>query len=409
MTPIILNPKQLEAKEKFLYWYQHPESRVRPWFEISGPAGSGKTTVVKSITSELGYSDGDEILYVAFIGKAALALRLSGVPGRTIHSVVYHPIKVQAVNKETKEPIFINGSPKMTLTFIKNEILGNGNVKLIVLDEAGMVETIMGNDLLSFGVPILALGDLNQLPPVFGNSIFLQKPDVILDTVMRQSKDSPILYIADLARMGYQIQYGTYGAEGDVNVVRKKDFLCSHEFAQAMLKDQDMVICGTNNMRDNLNWYIRSHMYGRQEQMVEIGEKLICRHNYWTTLLPKNPDIALTNGMIGYAEYVDRRPQKNRGKIEIDFRPEFANDVFRGLPIDRKYVFDPYDKRKTVMTFGDSSFVFELGYAITCHLSQGSQAQNVLVFVESYENSDYFRKWLYTAVTRARKRLTIVM
>lgn len=407
MAPIILNPKQLEAKEKFLYWYKHPESRIRPWFEISGPAGSGKTTVVKSITSELGYSDGIEILYVAFIGKAALALRLSGVPGRTIHSVVYRPIKTQAIDKVTKEPIFINGSPKTVLRFIKNETLGN-NVKLIVVDEAGMVETTMGNDLLSFGIPILALGDLNQLPPVFGNSLFLQKPDVILDTVMRQAKDSLILYIADLARMGYQIQYGTYGETGDVRVVRKRDFICSHEFAQEMLKDQNMVICGTNHMRDNLNWYIRSRMYHRTSNMVEVGDKLICRHNYWTTLLPDNPGIALTNGMIGYVDFVNRRPSSH-GKIEIDFRPEFTSTTFKSLPIDRKYLFDPYDKRKTMMTFGNNSFVFELGYCITCHLSQGSQGENVLVFVENYEDSDYFRKWLYTAVTRARKKLTIVM
>lgn len=408
MASIILNKKQYEAKEGFLYWYFHPGSRARPWYEVSGPAGSGKTTVVRSITSELGLSDGDEILYVAFIGKAALALRLSGVPGRTIHSVVYHPIKVPAIDKETKEPILINGNPKMVFRFIKNETLGD-KVKLIVLDEGGMVEQTMGMDLLSFGIPLLVLGDLNQLPPVFGTSIFLQKPDIILDTVMRQAAGSPILYLADLARMGYQIQYGEYGDNHEVQVVRKKYFLSSHEFAQAMLKDQDMVICGTNYMRDNLNTYIRRYLYGRSDPMVEMGDKLICRHNYWTTLLPKNPDIALTNGMVGYVDYVNKRPARKNGKIEIDFQPEFTSDVFRGLPVDRQYVFDPYEKRKNVVSFGDDHYVFELGYCITCHLAQGSQGDNVLVFVESYEDSDYFRKWLYTAITRAKKKLTIVM
>ncbi|MCM1220483.1 MAG: ATP-dependent RecD-like DNA helicase [Lachnospiraceae bacterium] len=408
MSSIILNTKQQMAKDGFLYWYYHPESRVRPWYEVSGPAGSGKTTVVRSITIELGLSDGDEILYVAFIGKAALALRLSGVPGRTIHSVVYHPIKVPAVDKVTKEPILINGNPKMVFRFIKNETLGD-RVKLIVLDEGGMVEQTMGRDLLSFGIPMLVLGDLNQLPPVFGVSMFLQKPDIILDTVMRQAKGSPILYLSDLARLGYQIQYGEYGENSEVQVVRKRDFLSSHEFAQAMLRDQDMVICGTNNMRDNLNDYIRSHMYGKEGPMVEVGDKLICRHNYWTTLLPKNPDIALTNGMVGYVEYVNKRPSRITGKVEIDFQPEFTNDIFRGLPIDRKYMFDPYEKRRNVMTFGDDKFIFELGYCITCHLAQGSQGDSVLVFVESYEDSDYFRKWLYTAITRAKKRLILVM
>lgn len=405
---MVLNTKQLEAKEGFLYWYRHPEQRIRPWYEISGPAGSGKTTVVKSITSELGYQDGSEILYVAFIGKAALALRLSGVPGRTIHSVVYKPIKVPAIDKVSGEPILINGSPKMIIHFIKNETLDK-SVKLIVLDEGGMVETNMGKDLLSFNIPILVLGDLNQLPPVFGNSMFLQKPDVILDTVMRQAKGSPILYMADLARLGYSIQYGNYGENDEVRVIRKSKFINSHEIAQSLLKEQDMVICGTNVMRDKLNIYMRSKLFGRTSHMVEEGEKLICRHNYWTTLLPENEDIALTNGMIGYAYNINTHSSKKAGQVEIDFQPEFTTGTFKSLPINRKYIFDPYGIRKQTFNIGDNQYIFELGYCITCHLAQGSQADNVLIYVERYTDNIYFRKWFYTAITRAKKRLTIVV
>ena len=405
---IILNEKQLLAKEKFLYWYQHPESRTRPWFEVSGPAGSGKTTVVKSITSELGYEDDVEILYVAFVGKAALALRLSGVPGRTIHSVVYHPIKVPAIDKVTKEPVYINGIPKMVYRFIKNEMLGE-KVKLIVLDEGGMVETNMGNDLLSFGIPLLVLGDLNQLPPVFGSSMFLQHPDVILDTVMRQKEGNQIIYISQLARWGYAIPYGLHGANNEVRVIRKRDFVNSHEYAQKILADQDMVICGTNYMRDNLNRYIRNHIYDKHSNMVEIGDRLICRHNYWDVLLPDNPDIALTNGMIGHVRNVTRATKKKNGKPEIDFQPEFSTSMFENLPIDRKYLFAPYSERQTTPTFGGETFIFEFGYCITCHLAQGSQGDRVLVYVEHYDDSDYFRRWLYTAVTRAKKELTLIM
>ena len=87
-----LNKMQGVASTKFQYWFKHPESRTRPWFEISGPAGSGKTTVVRHIIENLGISY-DDVMFMAYVGKAALALRLSGVNGRTIHSVIYQRIE----------------------------------------------------------------------------------------------------------------------------------------------------------------------------------------------------------------------------------------------------------------------------------------------------------------------------
>ena len=51
----------------------------------------------------------------------------------------------------------------------------NKKIKLIVLDEGSMVNKEIGEDLLSFQIPVIVLGDLNQLPPVFGNPIFFKK------------------------------------------------------------------------------------------------------------------------------------------------------------------------------------------------------------------------------------------
>ena len=98
----LLNTMQGVASSKFQYWYKHPESRERPWFEISGAAGTGKTTVVKHIIKELGLQD-NEVIFMAFVGKAALALRLSGVNGKTIHSVIYRLIKRYKKDAETGE------------------------------------------------------------------------------------------------------------------------------------------------------------------------------------------------------------------------------------------------------------------------------------------------------------------
>ena len=55
------------------------------------------------------------------------------------------------------------------------------------------------------------------------------------------------------------------------------------------------------------------------------------------------------------------------------------------------------------------NILFEFGSVITCHLAQGSQADKVLVFVENWGDSDCFWKWLYTAITRAKKELVLIM
>ena len=57
----------------------------------------------------------------------------------------------------------------------------------------------------------------------------------------------------------------------------------------------------------------------------------------------------------------------------------------------------------------DRGELFELGYAITCHLSQGSQYKKVIVFCERLGDNEYFKKWLYTAVTRASEKLIVVI
>ena len=128
-----LNKMQGVASSEFQYWYKHPESRYRPWFEISGAAGTGKTTVVKHIIKELGLQD-SEVIFMAFVGKAALALRLSGVNGRTIHSVIYRLIKRYKKDSETGQLIYFNGQPILEIAFEKVNDLPS-NTKLLVVDE----------------------------------------------------------------------------------------------------------------------------------------------------------------------------------------------------------------------------------------------------------------------------------
>ena len=396
-----LNKMQGVASTNFQYWYKHPETRIRPWFEISGAAGTGKTTVVKHIIQALGF-DESEVVFAAFVGKAALALRLSGVNGRTIHSVIYRMIK-RYKKDEDGNTIYVNGKPILETIFEKIDELP-ANIKLIVIDEGGMVEQNMGRDILSFGIPVLVLGDLNQLPPVFGESLFLRKPDVILNEVMRQHKDSAIIYLAQLAMHGIPISYGTYN-NGECKVIPR------HKITDEHLKWADLVICSTNYTRDTINWYMRKNIYGIDSNTIEIGDKLICRQNCWDVILPDdslNIDIALVNGLIGNVTGIDKNTPKPSNRLNINFKPEFSDVSFKDIPVNPTYVLQDYTHRKTVNPMYSENVMFELGYCTTCHLAQGSQYHHILIYLDKdLGASDYAKKWLYTAITRAQSELII--
>lgn len=393
-----LNHMQSVAVEKYVDWYRHPTKRVRPWFEISGPAGSGKTTLVKYIMKELGISD-DAVAFMAYVGKATLALRLSGVNARTIHSSIYDLV-TKYVRDDDGFVITEKGHPKVTQTFEKKIALPS-NWEQLVIDEGGMVGDKIGTDLLSYGIPALFLGDLRQLPPVMSKRMFLEHPDVELNEIMRQEKDSPIIYLSQLATHGIPIPYGTYG-DNECRVIRH------HEMTDEDVASADIVICGTNNMRDTINQYIRKNIQKIDTPYIVPGDKLICRQNKWDMML--DDDIAMVNGLIGYVDNIYRETRSS-AMMEIDFRPEFCKDEkFKRTPINHKYPFLPYTERKmsNPKYFGEK-VIMEFGNCITCHLAQGSQYDTVLVYVENVSDSLYFRQWLYTAITRARKKLILVI
>ena len=386
---ITLNHMQQVAVEKYMDWFLHPSKRKRPFFEISGAAGTGKTTVVNAITHELGLT-GDQIAYMAFVGKATLALRKNGLPAKTIHSSIYDLRKVKKFDDA--------GNFITVEEFVKKPYL-SPYLEQIVLDEGGMVGGKIAEDLLSYDIPLLILGDLNQLPPVMAQRMFLTEPDVTLTEIMRQSKDSPIIYLSQLATHGIPIPYGVYG-DNECIVIRKDQLTEEH------LQESDIVICETNKMRDVINNFMRDKIQHIYSPRITVGDKLVCRQNCWTRSL--NEDITLVNGLIGYVENV----YMDAGKADmlIDFRPEFMDESFHKIPINHSYPFKGYNDRVATPTRFMNGVAFEFGNAITCHLSQGSQYDTVLVYVERNSvGSLYFRQWLYTAITRAKKKLILVI
>lgn len=392
---IELNNEQIYAIYDLEHWWNTQTKQV---FEISGAAGTGKTTLIKYFIERLGLSH-KEVLFVAFMGKAATQMARNGLPARTIHSAIYDYEKVIDRDKDGKIIFKNNGKPKMISKFIKKDELPK-KIKLIVVDEGSMVDKKTAEDLLSYEIPVIVLGDLNQLPPVFGNPYFLTKPDIVLHQIMRQAENNPIIWLSQEVLSGNKLKIGVYGNSA---VITKSDI------SEFYFRDANIILTGTNRLRYNINNYCREEI--KQIKRLEyphIGEKVICRKNNWDKCIDNN--LYMTNGTTGFVEYI-YRDSFNGKTMTMDFRPDFSKKSFKNVTFDYKHMYEIPGQESTEDQF--TSFFndkMEYAYAITTHSSQGSQWDRVLYLSENFMRSNEDRKKLeYTAITRAKQSITIVI
>ena len=148
------------------------------------------------------------------------------------------------------------------------------------------------------------------------------------------------------------------------------------------------------------------------------GEKLICVQNNWETYIDGEMRFNLVNGIIG--EVIDPYYDEYKDLGFIQFKPEFLDEICpEALPLDTGIFTDGYFRYKRGDYFekfdenGEpvGAFVlnrFDFGYCISCHKAQGSEFESIVIFDESYCFKEDKNRWLYTAVTRAKKNLIIV-
>lgn len=394
------NDEQIFATYIGENWYHRMEKQT---LEISGPAGSGKTSLVRYLIERLKL-DIDDVLFCAFSGKAVSQLAKHGLPAKTIHSAIYEYVKEPKRDEDGRIIYKKNGKAEMVSSFVLRDYLPS-HIKLIVIDEGSMVNMDIAKDILSFGIPIIVLGDLNQLPPVFGNEYFLKDPDIKLKKIMRQHENDPIIQLSQMVLKGLPLIPGIYGRSC---VMTKKDMTLD------LIRRHDIVLTGTNRTRLQVNDLFRSKIKGYKTlDYPHHDEKIICRRNDWNREIDSKHGIYLTNGTAGYVEYCDKKSFTG-DTLRIDFRPDFINKTIRNIPID-------YKRLKTQNMDSEAGIrdeimrkrgidAFEYAYAITCHLSQGSQWPSVLFLAERLFRDELDqRKFLYTGITRAMKSITIVL
>jgi exodeoxyribonuclease-5 len=343
-----------------------------PVFRLFGFAGTGKTTLARHIADGV---DG-EVKFAAFTGKAALVMRNKGCDNAsTIHSLIY-----RARESGVEQPSFElwDDAPA-------------SKAKLIVIDECSMVDAEMGRDLLSFECPLLVLGDPAQLPPIQGAGFFTStEPDAMLTEVHRQAQDDPIVRMSMDVREGRELDIGRYG---------ESEVVSRSELDPDKVMNADQVLVGRNNTRRAYNVRMRQRQ-NIEEALPVAGDKLVCLRNnrkkglfnggLWR-VKARTPSRSKTSRILSMRLSPDEEFQHKVTKVSV------RQDCFEGgieqIPWEQR---KPYDE-------------FDYGYVLTVHKSQGSQWDDVVLFDESFAFQDSRARWLYTGITRAAKRLSIVV
>ncbi len=379
---------QEKAKDRIAEWFFNTEDQI---FTLSGYAGTGKTFLIDYVAREtLRLKAGEEVVFVSPTGKAAANLVKNGTVAGTVHSLIYMRDGEDFDVDENGEVI-----PLRELKFIKREKIDE-RIRLIVVDEASMVNETVLYDLLSFRVKCLFCGDGAQLPPVNGSCALLNAPDYTLTEIVRQAADNPIIQVATMARQGKRIPYGNYG---DAVCVVGRNALSAAERKRIFLK-ADQILCGRNRTRKALNEEIRGYMGIPQGAFLPVeGEKLICTLNDWEKPLDAEEKFFLVNGIIGVATEIEPSFDDLASMIfTADFMTEGIRVPFDTGIFERGEYSHTYGERAITLSDGtvvdESNFEllrklravadepvcrFEFAYAVTCHKAQGSGATRSLV------------------------------
>lgn len=383
----MMTRSQETAFQLFKHWYDNKESMV---FKLGGPAGSGKSWLIAQMAEYVGF---DNCLMMTPTGKASNNLIKAGLEAHTIHSQIYVNPNRKASEDDTDDMESSIREYRQAMEYhqiyapyeYKYKLKPRSKLapfQLFIVDEGSMVGGKLLADILSFNVPVLLVGDPNQLQPVNDTSVF-DKCDYYLTEIVRQAQDSPVIWLSQqiLAR---HIPLGVFGT-----CQVRQGGISDEEFMYA-----DQVLADTNTVRSDLNTYLRNLYFKGSTEHTRLpfirNDKIICRTN---STIVSSSGFALTNGAQGTISNI----------YHTDLSGTFLDILMDGADLGMFHYkctahpeyFKP-EKRPPKI---------EHAYAITVHLSQGSEWNNVIYVVSNGGG----RSSLYTAITRAKQGVLVTI
>jgi exodeoxyribonuclease-5 len=387
-----------------------------PPLTLGGFAGTGKTTLLGQVRRRI---PAKRVVFASYTGKAVSVLKSKLPPGSdvtTLHRLLYTPthrlvckdsgdnltnaLGTPASFCDTHRPnlkgadadhSILQGrdpcTPQRKLDWLQNLSPLDG-IDLVVVDEASMVSDKIWGDLTKWGVPVLAVGDHGQLPPIKSTFNLMQHPQIKLETIVRQAAESPIIQMSIMAREGRPIPRKDFG-NGVVKVPRHK--LGRYELDPD--SQEQLIIVGYNATRNDTNEMLRRQCDRKGEP--QPGDVVICLRNSY--------ENGVFNGMRGRILHLEPEPWREGYMADIQVFGE--DEIYTAM-----IAADQFGKPKTMSEMNRRFGLWDYGYAMTCHKAQGSQADKVVVIEERMPSASdaMHARWLYTAITRAAKELILV-
>lgn len=324
---------------------------------IGGYAGSGKTTLMKYLTQFF-----PEFGVCAYTGKAANVQRRKGMArAQTIHSLIYRPViefgKLVGFDLATPDELGCKG---------------------FAVDEGSMVPKEIYEDMASYGLPMIFVGDHGQLEPIGTDFNLMKSPDYRLEEIHRNA--GPIAKFAEKLRFGYGAC--SFNACEEVQF-RNVRYLGVDDYLGV-----DQVICAYNKTRVSVNAECRAAL--GYSDLINVGERIMCLKN--------NKARSLFNGMQGVVTQLYEDPRT--GRKLMDF--EFDGTTYEGIWYDSR----SFGREKNDIEYvgKDNPVPFDYAYCVTAHKSQGDEWGKVLVIEQKCKMWDH-KRWAYTAASRAKEKV----
>lgn len=373
---------------------------------LTGGPGTGKTTTINAIIRFF-ESEGAELRLAAPTGRAAKRMtEATGYEAQTIHRM----LELTGMPEDDRE-----GQPVHFERNAENPL----EADVIIIDEMSMVDIHLMHSLLmavTAGTRLILVGDENQLPSVGPGNVLRdiirsgQFPVVELTKIFRQASESDIVVNAHKINRGEQVEINNksrdffflkrYDADIIIRVVialiqeKLPKYVEAKPFEIQVLTPMRKGLLGVERLNQILQRYLNPPDPSKKEK--EIGQGLFregdkvmqIRNNYqleWEVRgrygIPVDKGVGVFNGDTGIIRTINEFAEL----AEVEFEDgRYA-----------QYTFKQLDE-------------LELAYAVTIHKSQGSEYPAVIIPILSGPRMLMNRNLLYTAVTRARKCVTVV-
>lgn len=446
-------------------------------FCLIGAAGTGKTTTTREIIGQL-----TRLPHITAIGESTKYLT-KGEPGIAVVSFTNKAINniKRFLPDELKKHCltlhkileFVPIDPLLRGSglgmFVPTYHAGNKlpHIACVIIEEASMVGTELWQQFMS-ALPapektqFIFLGDLNQLPPIFGYSILgfklLELETVELTEVYRQAMLSPIITLAHQIRLGKGLDFKLVegpplvrdcGEDGKVTIhpwrkriaavaALKTTIGLVHKLIDAgdYNPDKDVILCPFNKSFGTLelNRGIAQKLGEQRDEIVHEVIAGFAKHYLAVgdrVLVDRmEAKILQINHTTGYGGKIPQSASKKLDRWGV-LRDELTGRVITDGPIDLQKGHDILDElvsdedkknlsshtikvemidtglTKTLSAVGDINAML-FSYALTVHKSQGSEWHRVFIFLHWTHNSMISRELMYTAITRAKHELYIV-